>query len=142
VLFELAVVNVDKPPLALDEVERRVAQFRGVGHVLLTRTPRFIEKARLFPGAAFVIGWDTAVRLLEARYYEGSTAAMREALEEMQAVGTRFIVAGRAAGERFRTLEHVDVPQDFVAMFEPLHEDAFRADVSSSDLRTGSAGSA
>src|SRR5688572_32938983 len=38
------------------EVERRVAQFRGVGPVWVTRAATFAEKAELFPGAVFVVG--------------------------------------------------------------------------------------
>lgn len=142
VRFELAVFNVDKPPLERAEIELRVAQFAGRGRLLLTRTPRFVEKARLFPGSAFVIGWDTAVRLVQARYYEDSEGAMHAAFEEMRATGTRFVVAGRATDEGYRTLEHVELPAEFASMFEPLHEEAFRADVSSSDLRASNGGDA
>src|SRR5262249_35492969 len=55
VAFELSVTNVDKPPLSPAEVRRRLAQFAWHGPVWVTRTPTFAEKARLFPGAAFVV---------------------------------------------------------------------------------------
>src|SRR5262245_13441228 len=63
VAFELSVANVDKPEMTAEEVRRRVAQFTGVGPVWVTRAPTFAAKAELFPGAAFVLGWDTAIRL-------------------------------------------------------------------------------
>src|SRR5262249_9711325 len=62
VYFELSVVNADKPELPRAEVERRIAQFKSVGPLWLTRAATFEAKADLFPGAAFVLGWDTAVR--------------------------------------------------------------------------------
>lgn len=135
VVFELSVVNVDKPPLTHVEVERRVSQFAGRWRVLLTRAPRFVEKARLFPGRAFVIGWDTAVRLVHPRYYGDSARAMHDALEEMRDLGARFLVAGRTTDGTFLTLEDADLPEAFADLFEGIPESLFRADVSSTDLR-------
>ncbi len=135
VLFELSVINVDKPPLTHAEAARRAAQFAGRWRVLLTRAPRFIEKARLFPGNAFVIGWDTAVRLVHQRYYDDSEAAMHAALEEMRDLGVRFLVAGRAQDGAFLTLADAEVPTRFASMFEGIPESRFRADISSSELR-------
>ena len=61
----------------------------------LTGAPTFHRKARLFPGTAFVIGWDTAVRLVDPRYYGDSEDAMLGALADMWSRGCRFLVAGR-----------------------------------------------
>ena len=69
--FELSITNADKPDLPVEEVERRVAQFTGVGPVWLTRAASFARKAELFPGTAFVLGWDTAVRVIDPKYYGG-----------------------------------------------------------------------
>jgi hypothetical protein len=135
VVYELTVVNVDKPPLNAEEVRRRLRQFVGVGRVVLTRAPRFVEKARLFPGSSFVIGWDTAVRLMNARYYGGSESEKVVALEEMQAVGVRFVVGGRSHDGAFQTLDDTEIPPEFSSMFEGIPESVFRADVSSSELR-------
>lgn len=135
VLFELAVVNVDKPPLTEDETLARVRQFENRARLLLTRAPRFLEKARLFPGNAFVIGWDTAVRLVQPRYYGDSEAAMHAALGELRDLGARFLVAGRVNQGRFLNLEDTAVPRPFADMFEAIPERLFRADVSSTELR-------
>ncbi|MSP22771.1 MAG: hypothetical protein EXR66_07125 [Dehalococcoidia bacterium] len=135
VLFELSVVNVDKPPLTHIETERRAAQFVGGWRVLLTRAPRFVEKARLFPGSVFVIGWDTAVRLVQPRYYEDSEASMHDALDKMRDLGTHFLVAGRATEGAFQTLDHAPLPASYTSMFESIPESLFRADVSSTELR-------
>jgi nicotinic acid mononucleotide adenylyltransferase len=137
VLFELSVTNVDKPPLAEPEVRRRLAQFSSspeAVRVVVTRATRFIEKARLFPGATFVVGWDTFARLLDARYY-GDTTALHAALAEMQDRGCRFLVAGRIENSAFHTLRPSDVPPEYVGMFEAIPESRFRADISSTALR-------
>lgn len=136
VIYELSVVNVDKPPLEEAEVRRRLAQFDGRGKVVLTRAETFRKKAALFPGCTFVIGWDTAVRLVAVRYYNGQESDMLKALAEIWALGCRFLVAGRDDGTTFRTLAEVPVPQGFQPLFQDIPESLFRADVSSTALRT------
>ena len=100
--FELSVTNVDKPPLEKQEIERRLAQFGPDETVVLTRSETFYKKARLFGRRSFALGWDTAIRVVAPRYYGGEPEMML-ALAEMMAGGTRFLVAGRADGEAFRT---------------------------------------
>ena len=92
--FELSVENVDKPELPPEEINKRIGQFATVGPVWVTRAATFTEKARLFPGAAFVLGWDTAVRLIDPAYY-GGISKRDSALRMMLAAGCRFVVGGR-----------------------------------------------
>jgi nicotinic acid mononucleotide adenylyltransferase len=134
VIYEISVVNVDKPPLDEDEVMKRLAQFRGGARVVLSRAPTFVAKGRLFPGAVFVLGWDTAVRLVAPRYY-GGEADMWRALEELRHLECRFIVGGRALDGEFRTLADIEIPDEFAPMFEAIPESRFRADISSTALR-------
>ncbi len=135
--FELSVWNVDKPPLAAAEVSRRLAQFAWRATVELTRAPTFLEKTRLFPGATFVVGADTAERLVAPRYYGNSEAEMLVALEEMAGRGARFLVAMRrdAAG-RLRSLADAPVPERFAGMFTQIPETRFCVDASSTELRS------
>ena len=136
VSYELSVVNVDKPPLELAEVQRRVAQFHGAGTVVLTRAETFHKKAQLFPGCRFVLGWDTATRLIQPRYYGDSETAMLTALAEMWGSGCRFSVAGRIDGAGvFRTLADVNLPAGFYPLFSNIPESAFRSDLSSTAIR-------
>ena len=95
--YELSVTNVDKPPLEKDEIQRRLGQFGADDTVVLTRAETFRKKAALFPGTTFLLGWDTAVRLVAPRYYGGEPEMML-ALAEMMAGRTKFIVAGAATG--------------------------------------------
>jgi Cytidylyltransferase-like len=135
--FEMSTANVDKPDLPADEMARRLRQFAGVAAVWVTRAATFVEKAELFPQAAFVVGFDTAVRLIDPKYY-GGEAGRDAALERLAGFGCRVIVGGRvtAAGE-FRTWgdSRELLPRRFDAMFEVIDESEFRVDVSSTQLR-------
>src|SRR5438552_3573326 len=83
--FELSVTNVDKPPLAGETVRHRLAQFAWKSAVELTRAPTFVEKSRLFPGTTFVVGADTAERLVAPKYYGDDELRMHMALERTAA---------------------------------------------------------
>lgn len=137
--FELSVLNVDKPALTAREVRRRLAQFAWQATVELTRAPTFLEKSRLFQDVTFVIGADTAERLVAARYYGDSESRMHAALQEMAERGAHFLVAVRRdeAG-RVRSLADGVVPARFAGLFTEIPESRFRFDVSSTDLRAGS----
>lgn len=134
VTFELPVVNADKPPLSYAEIERRMEQFGWRYPVVLTRAPLFREKAALFPGCVFVVGHDTAVRLVEPRYY-GGVAERDAALEAIRAAGCRFLVAGRLEQGTFRTLGDIAIPEPARDLFIALPERAFRVDLSSTEIR-------
>lgn len=136
-IFELAVWNVDKPPLQEGEIWRRLDGLKGNGAVALTRAPTFRRKADLFPGSVFVIGWDTMVRLIDPKYYGDSETAMLTALAEIWALGCRFLVAGRQMDGAFRTLDDIPIPQGFHPLFQAIPESRFRADISSTELREG-----
>jgi hypothetical protein len=53
----------------------------------------------------------------------------------LRASGGRFLVAGRRSAERFLTLADLEVPASHGDLFEALPEAAFRADVSSTEIR-------
>src|SRR6184192_294618 len=137
VAFELSVTNADKPPLRASDVRRRLEQFDGLGTVELTRAPTFREKARVLPGVTFVVGVDTAERIVEPRYYDGTSAGVVAALSDIGGRGCRFLVAGRVDGRgHFVTLRDVAVPQPVAHLFDQIPEARFRCDVSSTGLRS------
>jgi nicotinic acid mononucleotide adenylyltransferase len=134
--FELTVVNADKPPLAEEEVRRRMAQFTWRAPLWLTHAPTFAEKARLFPGAVFVVGADTAERIVQPRFYGDSEARMAEALGLFRDQGCRFLVAGRAGKEgQLVCLEDLQIPPAYRDLFTAIPASQFRVDVSSTELR-------
>ena len=71
VVFELTVRNADKPPLSRDEVDRRRRQF-STDSLLITNQPTFVEKARVIGNVVFVIGFDTAIRIIDPKFYGGT----------------------------------------------------------------------
>jgi hypothetical protein len=134
--FELAAVNVDKPSLSPHAVLDRVAQFAGRWTVYASSAPTFLEKARLFPGATFVIGYDTAVRVLSPRYYRHDPAQMNAALSEIQQRGCTFLVAGRKYYDgRFHEASELKLPPEFATLFATIPSERFRRDISSTELR-------
>ena len=138
--FEISVINVDKPPLANETVRHRIAQFAWKSPVELTRAPTFLEKSRLFRGATFAIGADTAERLVAPKYYGDDEDRMHRALEEIGNAGGSFLVAVRidAAG-RIRALNDILVPRRYVDLFTEIPEHRFRFDTSSSEIRARAA---
>jgi hypothetical protein len=136
VTFEISIANVDKPELSVDEVCRRLAQFSGRAGVWLTRAPLFADKAVLFPRATFVVGADTALRLVQPRYYDNDARRMVDALDQMRHHGCRIVVGGRRdVSGRFLTLEDLPLPAEYRDLFAAIPADMFRCDVSSTVLR-------
>ena len=134
--FEISVTNVDKPPLAGKTVRHRLAQFAWKSPVELTRAPTFVEKSRLFPRTTFVIGADTAERLVAPKYYGDDEVRMHAALEEIADSGGSFLVAVRTdAAARVRTLSDIPVPRHYADLFSEIPEHRFRLDMSSSEIR-------
>jgi len=139
--YELSLFHPEKPPLdylALESRLRGLAAARG--RLVATNAPTYVEKARLFPGCTFVVGHDTALRILDPRFYGGATA--RDAmLAELEALGTRLLVFGRVdADGQFRDFEREEFDQPAVAAFlarnaRPVPEDRFRVDLSSTQVR-------
>jgi len=134
--FEISVTNVDKPPLVGETVRHRVAQFAWKSSVELTRAPTFVEKSRLFPRTTFVIGADTAERLVAPRYYGDDEVRMHVALEEIADSGGSFLVAARIdAVGRVRALNDIPVPRRYADLLSEIPEHRFRVDTSSSEIR-------
>ncbi len=137
IAFEITVDNVDKPSLIVEEVCRRARQFAGQHLLWLTRAPTFAAKAPLFPGSTFVVGYDTADRLVQEKYY-GGWEQMHVALRRIRECGCSFLVAGRfdESRNRFLTLDDVPIPPEFKELFAAIPESAFRLDVSSTQKRS------
>jgi hypothetical protein len=136
VAFELAARNADKPPLPAPEVLARLAQFAGRYPVYVSQAATFVEKAQLYPGATFVLGYDTAVRLLQARFYGDNREKLAAALAAIRAQGCRFLVAGRLHSDaRYHPPDDLDPPRDCADLFLPIPPDQFRRDISSTELR-------
>jgi len=149
-VFELSCTNVDKPELSEEEILRRASAICDIP-VALTFAPRFTQKAELFPNTTFVLGHDTAERLVD--YADGSE------WEKFQTLETSFLVAGRVfqplgknkgggsasfqplekkkggGSASFQCLENLNLPEGFESLFNAIPESTFREDISSTGLR-------
>ncbi|MBM83666.1 MAG: hypothetical protein CMJ78_24165 [Planctomycetaceae bacterium] len=133
VYFELTVDNADKPPLDFISIATRVAQFKSVP-LALTNAPTFQLKSETFPGTTFIVGADTAERIVMPKFYE-STGGVDTALSGFRDQACRFLVAGRERNDDFITLSDLAIPTEFEDLFVELPESAFRRDLSSTELR-------
>lgn len=133
VWYELSLHNVDKPSLDYLTIDRRRAQFTDVP-LALTDAPTFLEKSRIFPGTVFVVGADTAERIVAPRYY-GGEARMHTALAEIRANRCRFLTAARALDGELLEPGAIAIPPGFEDLFEAIPATEFRDDVSSTELR-------
>jgi hypothetical protein len=131
--FEMSLGNAEKAEIRAVEAWARAAQAYGERGLILTHDPLFSVKAERMPGVVFVLGVDTARRVLEPRFYPGPEGLDR-AMARIRAAGSRFLVAGRSGPDGFRTLGDLAVPDAYADLFEPLP--AFRVDLSSTELRS------
>lgn len=135
--YELSVTNVDKPPLDYLTIEQRLGQMEG-HPTAVTNRPLFSEKGELFPGMWFVVGMDTAIRIIDPCYAGGSNESLRCDLEKIKSTGCRFLVAGRKTSDGYQTRHNLNVPSGFEDLFVELPESDFREDISSTELRSKS----
>ena len=133
--FEIAITNVDKPPLDYLEMRRRLGQFAPDRTVWFTRAARFVEKSLLFPGATFVVGIDTLRRLVAPRYYHDDPAACQAAIESIVSRRCRFLVFGRNLGTGFVGLGDIELPVPLLNLCREIPAVEFREDISSTALR-------
>lgn len=135
VSFELPLVNAEKAPIDLTIAMQRARQFIGKAEVLFSCAPLFYQKAEIFPQSIFVIGADTALRLVEPRFYDSSEEKMLASFDKIREKSCRFIVAGRLIKDEFIDLSDIAIPKKIAGLFEALPEEDFRMDISSSQIR-------
>jgi hypothetical protein len=146
VAFEMSVYNVDKPMMTVEEIRRRLEPFTWRAMVALTRAPLFFDKAGSLPGSVFVIGADTAARIVAPRYYGhpplaaprgyDNQEAMCRAMRQIREWGCRFLVAGRVdAAGNFLEAGNLELPDEFRDLFTGIPASEFRVDISSTELR-------
>ena len=136
VAYEMSIVNVDKPPLDFLSIERRRLQCTDAP-LALTSAPTFVEKTLALPGVVFIVGIDTAERIVQPKYYGDDAAETKRAIASIRQAGCRFLVAGRKIGDDFKTLADLKLPAEFADLFQEIPANLFREDISSTDLRRG-----
>ena len=135
VAFELPLINAEKADIDLVETLKRTRQFLGKANLYLTQAPLFSDKTTIFPRSTFIVGADTAIRLLETRFYQDSENQMLASFEMLREAGCCFMVAGRLVKGQFISLKDIEVPKSLKELFLELPEDNFRLDISSGEIR-------
>jgi nicotinic acid mononucleotide adenylyltransferase len=156
-VFEISALNADKPPLAKEEILRRVSQFAkgsamdavleqaGITNVAVcvTSRPYFEGKAGLFPGCHFIMGADTLSRLFDPKYYGDSWDNMIASVSNIT-VGQKcsFIIGGRKDSaeesgfcDLSSVLGKVQLPGCVLQSLSGLTDEQFRFDISSTEIR-------
>jgi len=95
-----------------------LAQFAGRFSISVTNQATFISKAKLFPHSTFIVGFDTAERLLKKQYYNNSDEEMLTALHELKSTySCDFLVSGRVVSGKYCTLMDLSIPHQFKDIF-------------------------
>eukprot|EP01012_Entosiphon_sulcatum_P013038 TRINITY_DN18305_c2_g3_i1.p1 TRINITY_DN18305_c2_g3~~TRINITY_DN18305_c2_g3_i1.p1 ORF type:complete len:398 (+),score=62.29 TRINITY_DN18305_c2_g3_i1:25-1194(+) len=144
VIFELTAKNADKSDITQDIIQQRAAQFQGKFDLVITKLPLVVQKAQVFAGSYLVLGYDTAIRVLDKKYY-GSDEKLVDSLRLIRDAGCTIIVAGRLTDSGFKTLADIAPPatmptEQFSELFKGLTEEDFRLDLSSTALRAKASG--
>lgn len=134
VAFEISAFNVDKPPLDYIDLYQRQTNLQGEP-LVFTHAAKFTEKSALFPGATFVVGMDTLVRIDDAKYYGGSDTEKSAAIDGFARAQHQFLVFGRSFNGHFQQLDQAEISPALRALCLEVPESEFRHDISSSEIR-------
>ncbi|HVU02486.1 MAG TPA: hypothetical protein VHE30_12070 [Polyangiaceae bacterium] len=129
-VFWITAEPPHKAALRVPELLRRRALLSGKDVLFTREEPLYLDKARRYPGCAFVIGADAVVRMLDPKWGPSPEAL----LTEFRKLGTRFYVTNRALDGSL--VELTGIPSAPIDLFMPLPG---RWDVSSTELRRGGA---
>lgn len=139
VYYELSVLNADKAPVSLGELAWRIEQITAcdpAAPILLTRSPYFIDKARLFPGSAFVLGADTVERLNDVAKYYQNEEQFNAVMAEFARLNTRFLVFGRPdRNNAFIGLKNLGLSGMLQSLCREIPENEFSCTISSTQIR-------
>ena len=130
-LFEISIFNVDKSQIDFFDLNERIKQFRSIGKLIITNSPTFTEKSSIFKKSIFVVGYDTALRLIDKKYYSYN---INDAYNEIKKNGCSFLVTGRYIDKKYYDPNQIDYGE-FKDFFSILPENKFRLDISSTILR-------
>ncbi|MFL2665043.1 MAG: hypothetical protein ACJ0G8_03695 [Dehalococcoidia bacterium] len=140
--LEISITNVDKESLVISDIKKTIHHInKSRFPLIISNSPRFIEKSNLFPNSYFLIGNDTFQRLCDNKYYpdfnkHNNLSTFTQTLDIIKKNNCKFIVAGRINKKNVYT--NVDlslIPKNFKAMFSILDESDFRNDISSTKIR-------
>jgi len=130
-LFEISIKNVDKSEINFNDLMDRINQFKSLGKLVVTNSEKFEEKSKIFKESIFVIGYDTALRLVDNKYYNDD---FRKSLKIIEKNNCSFLVSGRFINKKYKKPNNINF-EGYDYLFNILSEEKFRIDISSTELR-------
>jgi len=130
-LFEISIKNVDKSEVNFNDLMDRINQFKSLGKLVVTNSAKFEEKSKIFKESIFVIGYDTALRLVDNKYYNDD---FRKSLKIIEKNNCSFLVSGRFINKKYKKPNNINF-EEYDYLFNILSEEKFRIDISSTELR-------
>ena len=130
-LFEISIKNVDKSEINFNDLMDRINQFKSLGKLVVTNSAKFEEKSKIFKESIFVIGYDTALRLVDSKYYSDD---FRKSLKIIEKNNCSFLVSGRFINKKYNKPNNINF-EEYDYLFNILSEEKFRIDISSTELR-------
>ncbi len=132
-VFSTTVNPPHKDALSVAEMLQRIRLMEGRDFVLTEDDPLFLDKARRFPGAHFIMGADALIRFLDPKWGQ----PVRGMLAEFETLQTKFLIPGRVVEGAYVQWEQVreqfsESLQGYEHLFIPVD---FRQDLSSSQIR-------
>ena len=136
--FEISIGNADKPCMDLLSLGERLKGFTGqkeLQRVWVTNVPTFVQKSNMFPGAIFVVGYDTALRIVDPKF----AGPVDDVLNTFKRNRTRFLVFGRDKSDGTFQSGLADFPRAFQDISEEVSQRFYFSHVSSTGIRNGAA---
>lgn len=138
--LEISARNVDKPPIDALELTRRLDALEKIAPdlpVWLSKAPRYIEKALVFPNASFIMGTDTILRLADPKYADASTERRDAILVKLQELHVSICVFARKVEGKIIPIEELEreLPEPLIEICDFVPEDVFLNDASSTEIR-------
>ena len=130
-LYEISIKNVDKSKINFNDLINRINQFKSLGKLVVTNSAKFEEKSNIFKNSIFVIGYDTALRLVDDKYYDDD---FRKSLKIIEKNNCSFLVSGRFINKKYKKPNNINF-EEYDYLFNILSEEKFRIDISSTELR-------
>ena len=130
-LYEISIKNVDKSKINFNDLINRINQFKSLGKLVVTNSAKFEEKSNIFKKSIFVIGYDTALRLVDDKYYDDD---FRKSLKIIEKNNCSFLVSGRFINKKYKKPNNINF-EEYDYLFNILSEEKFRIDISSTELR-------
>lgn len=138
VLFEIGTNPPHKTPPTVQELLQRAKMLKGYDVLFTKDIPKYIEKARAYPGMPLVLGADTLLRILDPKW----GTEPQDLIRELRSLRTKLYVAERLVDGKLvdcddivDDLDDIFSDEDMDKAYWVIQNLEGRWDVSSTELR-------